>query len=336
MNSSYGNINGKEPETDRWKDDSFSPEDNVLLEMIGNNLKAELDIEEVKSDPGYEVTSRNVKIILSDYKSNTVKIKNREFITKAIASDGQEEWNIEEEINKIKHEINHSKLDEISSEWVKDWHEKKQSGGKPDAVKEEIREYITSALSHDEEVGEPEPEIIRKKGIVRPLVIRYTSVAAAVITGTIIIFTTLLPGNDPGKIFHRYYEPVQAVSPVTRSVTTNLTDTWTAAVMDYNNGDYEAAKIEFSELSNLDPLSAAPRFYLGVTLLGLEDYSQAASLLSGVTEEQAEFAKEARWYLGMVYLQQGNVKAASECFEILAQSPGYYSERAEKILRRLR
>ena len=335
MSGKNGNMSGKAGKSDEWDDAIIPEEDHALLHLIGNCLKGELDIEEVKSDPGYEVTERTVKIMLSDYQLNKGNARDKSFISDALAS-GTEEEKIKEEIREIKNEIINTKLNDISSEWVREWHEKKQSAGRIDTRKEEIRKFITGSFEKDNKVKKPEPEKEKKAGISRPLILRYISLAAAVIAGAVIIFSTLIPGGDPGKIYKRYYESVQAVSPVTRSMTGNAADSWAAAVINYNKGDYQAASIGFSELNALNPSSPAPRFYLGMANLGMGEYNKAVTLLKVVAEEQGEYAKEARWYLGLTYLNQGDTDAASECFEILAQSPGYYSERSEKILRRLR
>ena len=77
-------------------------------------------------------------------------------------------------------------------------------------------------------------------------------------------------------------------------------------------------------------------FYLGITQIALGDYNQAITVLAGVANQAGELTKEARWYLGLAYIKAGNRAKASECFELLAQSSGFYRERSEKILRRLK
>ncbi len=335
MSGNNGNMTDKSGRKSEWDDNLLSAEDNTLFEKIGNYLKGELDIEEVKSDPDFEATERAVKMMLSDYQLSTGNTGDKNFITEALASNGQEE-KIKEEIRKIKNEISHNKLNEISSEWVREWHEKKQTAGKNDTRQEERREFIAASLDKDAEVRKSEPETVKKRRISRSLILRYVSLAAAVIAGAVIIISTLIPGSDPVKIYRRYYETVQAVSPVTRSMTSIAADTWAAAIMNYNKGEYQAASAGFSYLTSLDPASPVPGFYLGMAHLGMGEYNKAVSLLSKVAEGHGEYAKEARWYLGLAYLMQDNTEAASECFEILAHSPGYYSERSEKILRCLK
>jgi TolA-binding protein len=332
MSSNNRNINMRSSGDNEWDDSALSAEDHALLQKIGSCLKGELDIEEVKNDPGYEATNRTVKSMLSDYQFNTTNTKNRDFISSSLAAKKQEE-KIREEIRDIKREIENKKLNDITSEWVREWHDKKQHNGKKDPRKEEMKEYISASIEEDTAVEKTEPQKTEKSGIKRRLVIRYISLAAAVITGAVIIITTLIPGSSPEKIYTRYYELIEAVSPVTRSLNDNEADVWAEAVTSYNNGDYATAAAGFSSLASVNP---APRFYLGMCHMGMSEYDEAVKILRGVVGEHGEFAREAEWYLGLAYLKLGNIEAASACFESLVQSQGYYSERSEEILRRLK
>lgn len=335
MNDNKESMIGNREFSDDWDDSSLSGEDRNLMIMMGEYLKAELDFEAVKDDPGYKEAERKARLIVTDSYSCKGKDSDRKYISEALLSFEQEE-NLRDEIKKIKAEIKNNRVNDISSEWVREWHQKMQgTDKKTDEVKEELLEYISSSLEKHEAV-EYLPELPVKKSIRRSLVVRYISLAAAVVTGSLIIFTTLVPGDDPVKIFNKYYDPEPAVSMVTRGTTLSETDIWEKAIDDYNTGNYISARDGFSLLNDMDAQSSAQRYYLGMTFIGLEDYKQAASLLSGVAEEQAEFAMEAKWYLGLVYLRLGDIKKASEYFEILAESPGYYSERASDILRRIR
>ena len=49
----------------------------------------------------------------------------------------------------IKHEIRNNNINEISAEWVKEWHEKKQRNGGRDPKTEEIKDFITSSINSD-------------------------------------------------------------------------------------------------------------------------------------------------------------------------------------------
>ena len=335
MSSNNGNMSGKARQTEDWEDALFSEENHTLFEKIGNYLKGELDIEEVKNDPGYAAADNAVKQMLSDYHHNMRNKENEKYIREAF-SGRNSGMKMKEENKEIREEIKRSNLDRISSEWVREWHEKKQGNGESEAHKKEIKEFITSSLEQEESLTSRKKDHGRKIRSGRLVFIRYISLAAAVVAGAVIILKVLMPADDPGRLFNRYYEPIEAISPVTRSLSNNETDTWASAVMDYNEGNYQEASTGFSDLAEVDPSSAALRFFTGITHLGLGEYDKAATYLEAVAGEKGEYSKEARWYLGLAYLKAGNITEATGCFENLAQSPGYYSERSEKILRCLK
>jgi tetratricopeptide (TPR) repeat protein len=123
---------------------------------------------------------------------------------------------------------------------------------------------------------------------------------------------------------------------VTRSLNTIGNEAFESALDSYREGNYQVATAGFSEAILNDPASGSSRFFLGITYIAMNDFSQAVNILYGVANQQGEYSKEARWYLGLAYLKTGNKAKASECFELLAQTSEFYRERSEKILRRLK
>jgi tetratricopeptide (TPR) repeat protein len=315
-----------------WENGELSLEDADLNRRIDEFFKAEIDIREVKSDPGYGETDKTVKLMISDNQNNKRNGEIEKFVREGFSYKTQE-VRINDEIREIKEEIRHSSLDEISSEWVKEWHEKKQGDG---AKKEEIREFVTSSLEKGGNISGQQSDHRKKTGLRRSLVIKYILLTAAIMVGAIFLVDVLMPSDDPVRIFEKYYQSIPAVSPVTRDANGNTTNTWASSAGSYNNGDYKAALAGFSELVAKDTSQVPPRFFLGMTYIALGYNAQATRLLEEVAGRKGEYSKEARWYLGLIYLKEGNKDKATENFELLAQSSGYYSERSGKILRRLR
>jgi len=301
-------------------------DDSALFKTISEFMKGRLDIEDVKNDPSYSRTKEDVKEMILDYNQNISGNKDNEKFIREIFSGVVTDENLNDEISHIEKEIGENKLNEITSDWVKEWHEKKQSIGVSDPNTEERRDFITRSIKS--EVHEP----VKMK----PLYIRYTSLLAAALIGAFIIIRTLLPSGNPDKIFDSYYKPFDAISPVTRSMNNNETDIYSLAIGSYKTGDYDRAAREFSEIILKDPAVVSPRFFMGLTQLALKNYDQTINLLSGVVNESGEYVKEARWYLGLTYLKSGNKPKAVECFEYLSKSTGFYSEWSEAILRRLK
>jgi len=329
-----------EPASDSWSDADHrlppSDEDAALFEMITASFTGQIDIQEVKSDPAYSETDEMVKQVISDYQKNSTRNKdNAKFIRDSFNGKTRKGF-IENEIGQIKQEINDIDLNKISAEWVKEWHEKRQRNGGKDAKTEEIKKFITNSLNPKEEITGIDKRAVRRKRLIRRLVISYTMLAAAAITGAVFLIRPLLPYYNSDKIFTKYYEPYSAVSSVTRSISASGNDTYKLALENYKSGNYPDAAKGFYEEMVQEMGSPSPRFFLGITQIALQDYNQAINLLDEVANQQGELSKDARWYLGLAYIKAGNKTKASECFELLAKSPGFYTRRSEKILRRLK
>lgn len=310
-----------------FEDDLISDnEDRALFETMGDYMKGQSDIEDVHNDAAFNKTQDAVMVMISDYNKNrSGNRENEKFIRENLSEEVSDDL-LSDEIKSIKQEIEKNKLNEVTADWVREWHEKKQRTGISDPKSEEIRNFITDAINEKQKVP-----VKTKK-----LFIRYVSLTAAAMIGAFILLRTLLPSSEPGKVFSAYYKPFEALSSVTRSINNAETDKYSEAVESYKSGDYQKSAAEFAGLMEKYPASVTMRFFLGLSQLSLENYGQAENLFSGVLNEQGEYTKEARWYLGLTYLRTNNIQKAEECFVILARSDGYYRESSEKILRRLK
>jgi len=295
-------------------------EDHDLFSRISDYFRGESDIEEVRNDPGFAEAGRVADEMISGYTGSGVKPENRTFILESTDS----------EMRGISEEISRNNLNEISSHWVKEWETKKRK-----KESEKIREFIANSVGETENQSE-KPPYTEKRVSLRPLFMRYALSAAAVIAGIIFVVSVLVKSDDPARMYDKFYEPLAAISPVTRAGSMIGSNRLSEAITLYNKGEYDAAAAGFSEIISSDPSLVPPRFYLGMSHLALGSYSQAAALLEEVAAGKGEYTKEAMWYLGLIYLKNDDKMKAREIFQFLAQTPGYYSERSERILRRLR
>ena len=336
MNKRIGNIKSKAAINDF--DDHFmtDSDDSALFESIGEYMKGVLDIEEIRNDPALSIARRTVENMISDYNNNIAVNKENEKFIRESFSDKKTTDAVSEEIKNIRKEIADNRLNEITSEWVKEWHEKKQRSGTNDTKTEEIRNFISSSINSPEK----EPLKFTDEGsinvFIRSLFARYAIFSAAAMLGAFLLIRTLLPSSDPGKLFDSYYKPFHAISPVTRSINNIETDSYSSAIKSYKTGNYQEAAILFAGIMQKDPKAGSAQFFLGLSQLANNNFNQAINLLTGVANDSGEYGKEARWYLGLTYLKTANKQKATECFEYLARSNGFYRERSEEILRRLR
>jgi TolA-binding protein len=332
----YTYRNPEQPGKDTWSDADvlLFPEDSVLFGRIRDYMRGSDDIADVKSDPHYsEIMETSGKIVAGFNRDSAQHKPYAKFIRESLSEKNGED-SLEDEINKIRMESSIKDASIVTAEWVKEWHEKCQKNTNSDERSRERKDYILNALAETD--VETSGRTADRKNGGRSLFLRYAIPAAAAIIGALILIKSLLPSNDPDRLFEEYFEPPGAISPVTRSADAGASDSYASAIENYNNHNYQAAALGFSNVIQQDALSIPPRFFMGISQMALGNYNQAVNILEDVVNRQGEYLKEARWYLGLAYIKTGNPEKASGCFEILAGSPGYYSDRARNILRSLR
>jgi hypothetical protein len=287
------------------------------------------------NDPAFPYTRDMIKLMIADYRKNAFTNKDLKGSISGNMKDDVFYAEAEKDLSEIKKELEGSDFYKTSADWVEEWNEKKEKG--TDKQIGEIREFVQGSLGPAEDIPKTaSPTAGRKSESGKRRILSYISLAAAVIIGTLFIIRTLLPFNNTDKLFSRYYEPYPAVSDVTRGTFSAVDRILPSALESYKNGNYQAAVAGFTAAMVNDPLSNSPRFFLGITHIALNNYGEAVELLEDVAEKKTEYAKEAAWYLGLACLKTGDKNKAAECFELLARSPGFYSEPSEKLLRRLR
>jgi tetratricopeptide (TPR) repeat protein len=326
---------------DSWneKDMLFNDSDAALFESVGGYIKGMNDLEEVKNDPDLASANTVVKQMIADYRKKTDRRSDNERFISDILNEADRDKKIVDEIKNIKLEINEKQINELTAEWVKEWHERRQKSAGHEEKNSEIKNFITDSLNN--EVMPEEQETVTQTLTIasekphKKRIFRYSALSAAAALAFFMLIRTLLPSADPDKLFNSYYEPFKIISPVTRDASV-VKDNLSIAIEDYNRGDYQTAVAGFTAAMNKDTRKIAPGFYLGLTQMALGNYGLAENLLKEISDRNEEYSKEARWYLALSYLKTGNTDKAKEYFGLLARNDGFYSERAGKLLRRLK
>jgi hypothetical protein len=331
-------LNGSQKAGREKHDLLLNHDDEYLLGRISEFFKGYFDAEDVKNDPSYHETTELVRSYISEYRKRKPGRKAvRAFIEESLINQGSDR-EISQEISEIKQESNNKNIDNITAEWVKEWHERKRKEPELTEQKAEIREFVTgspdSVKRNAENDAEPE---IRKPGFrMKSIIISYTTVAAAAVIGLILLIRYFMPSADPDKMFARYYEPYYPATLVTRSAGSEANLSLRSALESYRDRNYQLAAVEFSNALIEEHTTDMPRLYLGITLIELNDLGRAVMALEPVAQRESEFTKDARWYLGLIFLKTGEKEKATEYFEFLAGNPGFYSKRSAKILRSLK
>jgi len=334
-NNDLNSGNRKPWSGDDRADELLSTDDKNLLGRISDYLKGYLDTEDVRNDPAYTEISEQTRSYIRETSNREQGNDNiRSYINNSLCDDDNGHMN--EEIRRIKEESKSKQIDSITSEWVKEWHERKRREPENNAKEEGIRNFIAGSIKPEERITESAsaPDVTGKSvKLIR--IITYSSAAAALIA-VVFLVKYLYPSGNPDKIFTSYYEPYYAASVLTRDAGNEDAGDLKSALENYRNRNYQLAAVQFSEALLEETFTDLPRFYLGMSFIELKYYERAIRVLQSLAERQGEFTIDAKWYLGLLFLKTENIERARECFEYLAAEPGFYSERSKKILRRFR
>ncbi|MBN1599324.1 MAG: tetratricopeptide repeat protein [Bacteroidales bacterium] len=302
-----------------------SGDDLNLSHEINEFLRGINDISDVKSDPGYQSANDSAVIMIGNFKGNfTYNEENKKYIYD----------NLSEENNRIRDESNEDRtsgnnVNRIASQWVYAWNRKKEKKNINDLETKERREFIAASLS------EYRYKVKRKIFLFKSPTIRYAALAAAVVTGAVLLIKSFFP-VDPSQLFNRYYKPFATVSAVTRGSKEKAYEEFNMGVKNYMSGNYKTASDIFSGTILNEQFHQPSKFFLGLTEIELNNPERAVELLESVANTPGEYSGDARWYYGFACLKKGDKDKAIQSFMILSQSKGFYRGRASKILRRLK
>ncbi|HLN56160.1 MAG TPA: hypothetical protein VK207_09215 [Bacteroidales bacterium] len=320
----------------------YEPSDPELDASIKSFRKAELELDEILRDPYIDEARKEVVAMMVSYdemKKRDSFGESSTFIRTSLSGDKEKKSGLKNSKNLA----GKNNASDLSAEWVREWHRKKQLQGISPADQER-KSFISSSLAEGKNEIEEKPaakilpivnqdESEKKTGRLR--ILRFTSIAAAAVLGTFIVFKALLPSGDPQKLYNNYYETFQAVTSTVRSGNTSVSTAYLSAINNYKRGDYREAEAGFMMASKENPSDLSSEFYLGLSQLETGNIDLAILNLTAASET-GRFVKESQWYLGLAYLRKGDAEKASECFTALASEDGYYREASEKILRRLK
>ena len=165
---------------------------------------------------------------------------------------------------------------------------------------------------------------------------RMISIAAVLLTIIIVGGSLLFRQKivSPNEIYSRFYTPYQA--DVSVRSTGQLQNGLTLAIQLYQKKDYNTAFEILGNLLNDNKDNPVIRFYYGITAMELNRYETAIYQMNElVSKNQQPFAIHAEWYLGLCYLKLDDESKARTYFENIVRENGYYSSRAQEILKKL-
>ena len=162
-----------------------------------------------------------------------------------------------------------------------------------------------------------------------------STVAASIII--LLGFSGILSKQDSSAdIYQKFYTKYEIAGTV-RSADLNENNTFAIALQKYQDKNYTEALNLFGQVIANNPENMASHFYSGVSLQETGKYSNAIEEYKTVMLNKDNlFTEQAQWYTGLCLLQTNDDKKAYRQFKKIAESNGFYKQKATDILKKMK
>jgi tetratricopeptide (TPR) repeat protein len=163
----------------------------------------------------------------------------------------------------------------------------------------------------------------------------YAAVAASLIL-MLSISGLLSREASHGELYQKFYTTYQTTG-INRSAIMTTDQTLSIALQKFDNQDYVAAINLLREVIGRDQNNMVGHFYAGVSLQEAGKYQTAIHEYEAVMIDKDNlFVEQANWYIGLCYLRTGEDKKAYKQFNKIARKEGFYQQKAQAILRKMK
>jgi tetratricopeptide (TPR) repeat protein len=157
--------------------------------------------------------------------------------------------------------------------------------------------------------------------------------AAACISMIAVTFFLLNRPEDPAKLYANYFEPYPNIfEPIVRGES-NTVSKRSIAFQSYEAGDYQKAATLFQELLT-EKKEPGMLLLLGNANLILNNTKEARNNFIMLINDFDEYDVQGKWYLGLSYLKEGDVKSAQLIMRELSNSEYSYAGKAKELLKK--
>ncbi|MFZ2905783.1 MAG: hypothetical protein WAZ98_06245 [Cyclobacteriaceae bacterium] len=165
---------------------------------------------------------------------------------------------------------------------------------------------------------------------------RYWKPLAAAASIALIAVTIVLWNreDDPAQLYASYFDPYpNYFEPIVRNGKESITKR-TQAFQAYEAGDYQQASLLFSELL-IEKKEPGMLLLQGNANLILGNTTEARNNFITLINDFDDYDNQGKWYLGLSYLKEGNLKSAQLILRELSDTESSYAVKAKKLLKQL-
>jgi hypothetical protein len=184
-------------------------------------------------------------------------------------------------------------------------------------------------------------KVISEKKVEQSFIAKFKKnrILISAVAASLIIFlgiTSLLPGkNSHNELYQKFYTTYQT-SGISRSFDLATDQTLTAALQKFDNKEYDTAIVLLQKVIDLDQNNMVGHFYSGMALQETKKYQAAIGQYQAVIDDKNSlFVQQAKWYIGLCYLQTNENKKAYKILKSLTDKNSFYYSNAQVILQKI-
>ena len=165
---------------------------------------------------------------------------------------------------------------------------------------------------------------------------RYWKPLAVAASIALVVVTAALwnRGEDPAQLYASYFEPYPNIfEPIVRDGNEAISKR-TSAFQAYEAGDYQKASLLFKELL-AEKKEPGMLLLQGNANLILGNTTEARNNFITLINEFEEYDVQGKWYLGLSYLKEGDMKSAQLILRELSDTEYSYSGKAKELLKKV-
>ncbi|NVO11657.1 MAG: tetratricopeptide repeat protein [Bacteroidales bacterium] len=208
-------------------------------------------------------------------------------------------------------------------------------------LEEAYKNYEASQEYHDKETIDENPLINKEPLDKKPKIhfitmkpkywLAAATIAALLFIGGAIGYNIQPTDSLENRLYAEYYAPLNYMDGY---IPNNISF---GIAKKYMEGEYADALLLLKDLPSSETIEAERNLFIGLSLMEVGKYREAAGYLEQVIASQSNFdyTPQARWYLGLCYLKEGSKEKAIKTFRAIVDSNDDYHKKAKGILSRL-
>lgn len=166
-------------------------------------------------------------------------------------------------------------------------------------------------------------------------VIRVAAILFVVAGAVCVLRYALLRDSNAQRLYQKYYTVYDA-DGISRSAQSDR-QLFDNAIINYTQKDFAGALDKLNSIVQSEKDNHLAWFFRGLAFLETGAAAEAIQSFTAIPAAWSNPYSEHRdWYLALAYLRNGDMMEATEGFTRISVAKGYYAEKANKILRKLK